>query len=273
MSKMKRGIVEALAICIVLVGAVSALNVTISSGEVFNTGDSVSFNYTIVSPVSLSEQYAAGVVCPSAPLPPIDLKNLTLEANVPFNGNYVFLSNLTDSIDPQTCNFSIAVFGKENQSARKTFALNTLPRFNFSVSVCKDSSCAERASVFKAGEKFYLDYNSSLQGVSVNSEIVHPNGEVQKVNLPYSGSFNNEGNYELLVNATKPGYNPVRKTFDFAIIKKSASIGYTALSSQKQTSGTSRVLFVLLFVFIAAALAIVAVLIILRSKNKKSGKR
>lgn len=267
-----------LILSIMLVPGIFALNITISSSPSFSIGDNVSFNYTFSSDAAIQNgQYIIGVSCPSAPMPLLQFLNFNLQANQPLTKSYVYMSSLSDSIDPQTCTATISVINPVNYSQSIPLVLATNPSFNFNVRVCKDSNCSNHANIFVAGSKIYLRDYSNLLGININSVLTLPNGKRENLNFPADIIANQIGTYSLNVTASKQDYKTISQIVQFGVISEEPHIGYTSLAPKKQEGAginkapSDNLWKFILIIFIVAIFGIIAYFIF-KSINHKKGK-
>lgn len=255
-------IVFILVLAILIVHGVSALSITISMNPSFNIGQPVSFNYTLSSNEPVSSQYIIGVSCPTAPIPLLQINNLSLQPGQSLTQTYTYISTLSDSIEPQTCNATILVIGSMNQTETRPFTLNTNPSFNFSMLVCKDINCSEPARIFVLGDTVYIRYHGET-GLNVKSSLTSPDGTIQNIILPANMVIDQTGLYMLNVTASKQGYKTIVQSIDFGSIREEPSIPYTSLVVEKQQIATKSTENLIKYILIIAGGILVLVLIIL----------
>ncbi|MDE1848410.1 MAG: hypothetical protein KGH55_00010 [Nanoarchaeota archaeon] len=252
-----------------------ALSVNISMAPSFNTGDEVSFNYTMSSDTLVSGQYFIWVSCPSAPKPLANIINFTLQPNQPAIQSYVYLSNLSDAIDPQECNATIYVISPQGLLQQSPFYLNTNPSFNFRVLTCADAPCNVPSTVFALNDNVYLKYLSDFQGLSLQSSLTSPDGKIQTLVLPATISASQIGLYNISIIASKPGYKTISTQMQFNVISQEPHIGYTSLVIEKQqiqknaADNLIRTILIVLGGVIALAVIVLIVVFHFLKRNKR----
>lgn len=97
--------------------------------------------------------------------------------------------------------------------------------------VCKSSWCSKRTKIFIKNEDVYLNYNSDIPDLKLDSKLVYPDGASRDINLPYSFKAEQIGTYELEVTASKEGYKTISKKEMFGIIEEEARITGNAVDS------------------------------------------
>ncbi len=258
-----------LAAALVLTGSVFALSASINVNPSFSAGEMISFNYTILSSVQEDISYAASVSCPNAPSPAIKIENASLAPNVPFTKTYVYLSDLTNKVGPQTCTALVGILSPEQASANKSFDIATLPQINLTLNACKDSSCSNPARVFVSGDKIYFDY-SSLQGASISATLGLPDGSLKTVDLSSPLEVSQTGTYTLDVNASAQGYESSEKQIQFGVISQAPQIGYSSLSTEGGSSSGKSVLGYVIFailIIVVAASAFLFIKLLLKKRK------
>lgn len=213
----------------------TAVSIDIDIGSSFKTGEEVSFNYTILSEESQFIEYAVVVSCPSAPLALFKLENTTLEANVPFVQSYVYLSAISNNIEPQMCNATVGILYLEVVS-RESFEIIAEPSFDFDIMLCLDKECLDRSIVFLLGTEIYLDFESAVSGVEVKADLIYPDKSEEEIILPTSLKLEQIGTYDLELIGTSLGYKDKMKTKQFGVIGESVNIPYSNVRVSDETT-------------------------------------
>ena len=216
-----------------LISFVSAISISMDIKSSFNIGEEISFDYTITSETTADIEYIVSVDCPSAPIPLLEIKHTSLTANIPFKENYIYMSGLSDDIEPQTCKAIVSILSPK-KSEEKSFELKTNPSFDFNILICKDELCSEKASVFILNENIYLKYNSDISDLNVEATLTSPNKQKKQLVLPAQIKAEQIGTYELEINATKTGYKTINKKVQFGVIEKEPDIQYLDFSALKE---------------------------------------
>lgn len=252
---MKIKIIFSLGILIFLIGIISALSINIDLNPSFGIGDEVSFNYTLSSSSSLTGQYIVRVSCPKAPIPLLEINNFSLQANQPLTKNYIYISKISENIEPQTCNATVLIFNPINLSQSKSFSITTNPSFNFQVLTCEEQSCSNQTKVFIQGNNIFLDYKSEISNPTLTANLTYPDGKTENLNLPTLIKAEQIGTYTLNVQASKENYQTISQKIQFGVIKQEANIGYTNLISTKGFNNShvlliAGIIFVIVIIFL-----------------------
>lgn len=202
--------------------ASASVAATIDMKTLFEASEKVYFNYTLASNANAEVTYAISIACPDAPMPLIVPKTASIAAGIPFEGTYVYMESLDESIEPQQCTAILNVTAPEASSASASFELRTKPSFEFALKICKDSACKDRAMVFDVGETAYIQYDSSVAGLDVSAVITQPDLAVQNIALPAEVLLDKLGNYSLEVTASKSGYKDAKRSLLFGTIGAAA---------------------------------------------------
>jgi hypothetical protein len=262
--KMKTKIIFIFGMIILLTGILSATSITIDVKPVFNTGEEVSFNYTISSSIDEDLQYAAYVRCSSAPSPLLLVQNATILKDSPLTGNYIYMSSLNENIPSQLCNAVVGIKGIDSITINKSFEIKTISPISFMIHLCKNNNCTNPSSIFSPGEIIYFHYTSDSGKLLIEANLTYPDGTIEKLNLPNSITARQIGTYTLEVTASKDNSSSSQK-IQFGVVDKGVEIEYTPLlESPKQTP-------VLTFIIIGIAflLLVVGLVFFLLLKNKK----
>ncbi|MEK6827660.1 MAG: hypothetical protein AABX99_04215, partial [Nanoarchaeota archaeon] len=262
-------IIFSFGILIFLIGIISAVNVNIDMKNSFGIGEEVLFNYTLISDTSLTGQYIIRVLCPSAPLPLLEIKNFTLQANQPLTENYIYLSKIFDNMNSQTCNATVLVFNSVNLSKSKSFRIVNNPPFNINILTCKEQACRNQTRVFIKGRDIYLDYQSDTPNPLITANLTYPNGDVKEITLPTSIKAEQIGTYTLYAQALKENYQTINKKVQFGVIEKEANIGYTNLAEEKQklSNPISNYIFIIGGIVLILASILLVIYFIKRKKK------
>ena len=226
---------------------VSAISIDINMKESFGAGEEISFDYIITSSQTQEIEYAAFVNCPNAPLALLDIKTTSLEANVAFTEKYVYMSSVSEDIEPQTCNVTVGILSPETLE-QKSFSIATNPGFEFNVELAK--------TVFVKDEEVEISFTSGVSP-TVGATLIYPNGETQQLSLPAVIKAEQIGTYDLEIIASKQEYKTINKKVQFGVIEKAADIGYTSLTEEKEKSRVGKyLLFVLIGIIFVLAIVV-----------------
>jgi hypothetical protein len=229
-----RKIILGILVLVVVIQLVSATSIQIEMEESFGLGEEISFDYTILSDQAQDITYIASVNCPNAPLPLLEIKTASLDANIPLTETYVYMSSVSESIEPQTCDAGVGILSPEEILESKSFSIITNPSFEFNVLTCKDLGCSETTRVFVIDENIYLDYSPKGFSIDTTAILIYPQRGMQELSLPTSIKADQIGTYNLEVTASKGGHKTVKKTIQFGVIKQEANILYTAIVGERK---------------------------------------
>ena len=254
---------------IFLVGTVSSISIDIDVENSFSTGEMISFDYTISSAVGKTITYIVHVDCPSAPLALLNPETISLQAGVDFTENYIFMSEIGEDIEPQTCNAIVSITSPEEVLEEENFEIVALPGFDFEILLCKDESCAEQSNMFIKNQEVYLSYNSDLQDISVFGVLVYPDEEVKQIVFPNSIIANQAGTYDLQVFVNKQGYKQEKEIVQFGVIKQDAEIEGQDFSVGSSVPGFIGKNKGMLIYSILGALFLISLIVILILRRKR----
>ena len=245
-------------------GLVSAISINIDMKESFDAGEEIFLEYTITSTQVQEIEYAAFVNCPDAPLALLDIKTTSLEANVPLTEKYVYMSSVSEDIEPQTCNATVGVLEPETLE-QKTFSIVTNPSFDFNIELDK--------KVFVKGEEIDISFVSQVSPL-VTVTLTYPDDKSEQLSLPATISAEQVGTYNLEITASKSGYKTINKKVQFAVIERAAEIDYIVFGGEKERRSQSRYLFFILIGMIFILIIFVSMIIFMRvmKKRKRLGK-
>jgi len=251
---------------------ISAISINIDMKESFSAGEKISFDYTITSTSSQDIEYLSAVYCPDAPLSLLDIKTTTLQANVPIEETYVYMSELSEDIEPQTCDAGVAVLSPIEITEETSFEIITNSSFEFNVLICKDIGCREQTKVFVKRDVVYLDYTSEISDLDVTVILISPNKNSQSLILPTQIVLQQLGNYELQITASKQDYKTVTREIQLGVIAESADI-VSGFQSGRGRSVGNYMLFVMIgIVFILVVVIFIKLFIGLKKQRMRKGK-
>ena len=205
---------------LILLSLVSAnVSTNIDMKESYNLGEEILINYTLTSDRDTQANIAINIDCPSASVPLIAEKTITLIKNTPYKDVYHGMV-VQDFFEPQTCTAYIRFREPIEKTVSKTFVINTNPSFSFNLKTCKDKSCLEKAKTFIKGSTIYLDYDVGVSTPSVIAKLTYPNKHTKEISLPASLRAKQVGTYNLEATASKEGYKTIKNREQFAVIGK-----------------------------------------------------
>ena len=230
----------------------AAITIDIDIKSVFKLGETINFNYTIISSTSENVTYAPLVVCPTAPLSVLVPKTSYLQKDVPFKSNYTFFL-ISESIEPQECTASIRIIRPFEFTREENFTIDVPPSFKFRILTCQDQDCDEIKNVFVLGEIIYLDYDSEVVEPEAEGVLTLPDDTIKQITLPGLIEAEQIGTYDLEITASKENYKTFTKKTQFGVIEEEARIDY--LEIKEEVERVNVLLIVLIVVFTVIVLA------------------
>lgn len=85
-------------------------------------------------------------------------------------------------------------------------------RLDFTLTSCRDLLCTNRTDTFLVGEGAYIDYNSSVKGISYWAQLAFPDGTKYQITFPNRITSNTTGNYTVEAVVWKDGYDELTVT-------------------------------------------------------------
>lgn len=229
-----------LLILILLVPVVNAtITIEIDIKDSFSLGETIIFNYNIVSDTGRSISYTPYVSCPNAPSAMLSPIPVDLEANVPLSREFSDFT-IYENIEPQTCTAYVEIYEPLEKTASKSFKIETIPSFLFNIKICKDSRCKEDSKVFIQNEDIYLDYESDVLKPIVTAILTYPDKTTKKLTLPISIKSDEIGTHILKVTAEKENYKTVKKIEQFAVIEGEVDIEESVFIEEPTTAIVSK---------------------------------
>ena len=199
--------------------ASAASQIDISIDPVFYEGDIVKFSYRIISPQGETLKYTVGINCDDAPQALLEMKEVQIEKNELFYGEYVY-GEIYDTMRGGDCIAGVVILEPYQLSKEKQFRIETSSTFSFSLFFCKDQLCQEKSKVFMQGQDIYLTYVSEIDNPTIKATLTNPDKTTTQVILPIQIKAEQIGTYELDVIASKEGYKTITKKSQFAVIEK-----------------------------------------------------
>lgn len=164
-------------------------------------------------------------------------------------GEYQVTSSILDeedTIKEATCLFEVT---------------GTLKIIDIELLTCKNQSCDNQATLFHKGEFVYLNYISSVQGLSTAATLILPNDTQKQIQMPSSYKPKSSGTYMLRVTASKEGYKTLTREIEFGVLEQEIKV----LEGELPASPTRYVIIGVAVVAIA-----VASLLGIKLKRKKT---
>ena len=92
------------------------------------------------------------------------------------------------------------------------FIASAAMRLDVTLTSCRDLLCANASDFFLTGEGAYIDYNSSVKGITYWAQLTFPDGTKQQLQFPNRITSNITGNYTVEIVAWKDGYDELTVT-------------------------------------------------------------
>jgi hypothetical protein len=80
-------------------------------------------------------------------------------------------------------------------------------RLDVKLTSCRDLLCTNATDFFLPGEGAYIDYNSSVKGISYWAQLTFPDGTKYQITFPNRITSNETGNYTVEMTVWKDGYD------------------------------------------------------------------
>lgn len=199
------------------------ITVDLKVKDSFGLGDKTQFDYSISSDYAQDIIFTPHILCPDAPVSPIQEKTANIKPGTPYSETYYDLI-VDESLNPQTCTAYVQILSPAQQTFSKQFTIVTDPSFSFSINTCKDASCAEESKVFLKNDEIYLDYLSELQDLSITATLTYPDKTTKQMSLPSLIKADQSGTYALDVTASKQGYKTINVQEQFGVIEEEPEI-------------------------------------------------
>ena len=100
----------------------------------------------------------------------------------------------------------------------------TLKVIDIALLTCEDESCDKRATLFYKGETVYLNYKSSVEGLSIDAALIFPDETEKEIDMPSSYSLEAPGRYILKLTASKEGYKTITKEIEFGALEEEIKV-------------------------------------------------
>lgn len=206
-------------------GAHATLDAEINVKDSFGINEQLSFEYVFSSNIQQELVFVPYIDCPYIPRPFLQKINLSLNANVPFEGLYSDLE-IDPSIESQTCIAYLNILEPFEKSIKKIFYIKTNPTFSFDLNFCNDLYCKEISKVFIKNSKIYMNYDSDVQNLSISTSLIFPDKTIKQINIPSSIQLKQIGTYILDLTISKEGYKTITRREKFAVIEDYVDIPY-----------------------------------------------
>jgi len=137
------------------------------------------------------------------------------------------------------------------------------PRLDVTLMSCTELQCTNQKDVFFVNESAYIDYNSSVKGISYSAILAFPDGSKYQIMLPNRIISNVTGNYTVELIAWKDAYDETRVTKVVQFVEKQPA---------SNTENPPQVDLVRILLVIVAVGFIITVVWRITRRNRKSKK-
>ena len=203
----------------------AAFDMKIDIENLFFVGETIRFNYEIISDADQTFTFIPYITCPHVPLPLQKFKTISINKNGIYADTY-YGTTLGNSIEPQECTAYIEILKPFYEKTEKQFKIITDPRFNLQILACKDKACSQKSKVFSKGETAYFDYTSDVSELEVEGKILG-----KTIKLPGSVVLNKIGTYNLEIQAEKQDYQNQKQTLEIVVLKDKPKVVDTRISN------------------------------------------
>ncbi|MBU3913690.1 MAG: hypothetical protein KKE50_06375 [Nanoarchaeota archaeon] len=249
-----------LLLCALSISTASALTINIQTQDSFSIGEQMYFDYTITSNTAQQITFIPHIICTNAPIALLEQKIVTLQPNIPHQNTYTDMQ-VSEQFEPQTCTAYIQVTSPMQQRQEKTFEIDTLPSFDFSLDLDK--------TVFVKNEKINLDYSSEVSNPEITATLTSPLGNLENIQIPSTLNLDEIGTYIINAQASKEGYKTMQVSKQVGIIEQNANIQEGKISSGILKDNQRKSLF-WIFLIIGALIIFIILVIIWFIKIKGS---
>jgi hypothetical protein len=105
---------------------------------------------------------------------------------------------------------------KVNSEIKSIEISGTDKSFDFVIQTYEDK--LENSNIFLRGESVNLNYNSEISGVEIDANLIYPDKTKRKITLPTSITAEQTGTYELVIVASKEGYETITRRKQFTVV-------------------------------------------------------
>lgn len=242
----------------------SAIDISYDIDSSFSVGDTIAFNYTIVSDKDISAKTVAYIVCPSAPIEPLLEKPIELLANVPYNGSYIGLTITEDLFVAEECIAKVMINEPEQYVVEKLFNIDVLPRFSFFIAIS--------STVLALNQKINIDYESEIENPDISAYIILPDGEKEDIQLPLLYAPKETGDYEVVAVAKKQKFYQAEDKRIFSVIQEFPKVNIISkdvAESKNDNFGISWRIVIIVFGIIIVFAVLIGSFLYFRTKDDK----
>ncbi len=207
-----------LLIAVLFASTVRAADVNIDVKDHFSAGETIFFNYTLISGTEEEITFAAFVHCPKGPGDVPEELVAAVSPDSLYTGTHTFVK-VDENIETQNCEAVVQIISPVEQQYKKSFAVNSIPRLSFSMQTCKDSRCEEESTTFLKGRTVFIK-TSALTGTEIKGNYIDPAGVMHELTFTDGlASFTGQqGTYTIEVSAEKTGYRTEQARAQIAFV-------------------------------------------------------
>ncbi len=215
---MKKEIMPVLVIiCLLSINIAYGLEVMVDVKKSFSEGEMISFDYFLRSDIGEEVEFVPQIICPAAPIAPMQKITATIKPERPYFGSYSD-QTVKEWFEPQTCVAQVRVLSPIQKTFSEEFRINTKPSFDFEINFNK--------KVFTMDEKISIDFDSEVKEPEITARLISPDNTTREISLPYKATPEQTGTYTLEVTVKKEGYKTAVIKEDFGVIEESPEIEY-----------------------------------------------
>lgn len=201
----------------------AGIDVDINVKDVFNYGETVYFDYKILSDTDESVEYIEHIQCPGSIETFPKIQELDLKAFEIHSGKYTY-AQVDDNIVSAQCTASITIDKPRFRIHKKNFNVISKKEMNFSLKSCEKSNCEKYKKMYLKDDKVYIDYDSDVSDIAINATLTFPDKTTQQIQFPYSFKAKQLGTHTIEAEATKQGHKTITEKYEFGVIKEHANV-------------------------------------------------
>ena len=114
-----------------------------------------------------------------------------------------------DTVEEASCSFEVT---------------GTLKIIDIELLTCRRQSCDSQVTLFYKEETVYLNYVSSVEGLSTEASMILPDDTQRQIDIPSRYSPRGPGTYMLRVTASKEGYKTLTKEIEFGVLEEEIKV-------------------------------------------------
>ena len=208
---------------IISVANISALEVDITIKDSFSKGETIAFDYEIVSSNDLEIKYYPEIYCPKAPIIEREEIEISLEKDIPYSKTYLDI-RIDDGIESQSCKAYVTITTPFLIQIEKNFSIITDLDFLFNFRLDK--------KIFVLDEQINFDYVSNVEP-KIFAVLIYPDETRENIQIPSLVKVSQIGTYSLEIIATKEGYKTQIINEQFGVIERPAEIKSSSIFNKE----------------------------------------